>query len=296
MSTGRLYGRRRLERQRKWVVIALLTAAILLCEFPLYSLFADPAIHAGSLQNLDDKKTVVTTLSAITAGAATALAAVPDDSTTPVADQLAELAGYSFIISLIILIEKYILVLSGMLSFRFIFPASFLLLIAYFGGSKPMFMRMGLRLMLLGLCLMLMIPVSLSLDGFIDATFDTSRSVRVVMHEEKILDEAELTEETENASIFEAAGKFFSDLFNRATHLGEEAIQLFNNFVDAFVALTVKNFVVPVLTFLLLYSVSKYLLFSVFDQMNQERAIDAALRRERLPEQNRRENDFGGHA
>lgn len=246
----------------RWIALILLVVAIVMFLLPS-SIYKNPSIYEKNLKKLDEKKATVTAVSAITAAAATALAAVPDDSTTPVADQIAELAGYGFLISLIILIEKYIITLSGFLSFKVLLPAAFTIFTGYLCWKRERLKRIALSVIALSLCLLIIVPLSITIDDFIDLTFDTSEPIRAILNEE-ITKEEIINEETKDGkTIFEKAGDFFSNLFKGAKQLAKDAVNLLNKFIDVFVALVLKDCIMPIVTFLLLFKVCKHLVFSI---------------------------------
>ena len=248
--------------RNRWIAGILLAVAVVMLLLPA-SIYKNPAIYEKSLAKLDEKKATVTAVSAITAAAATALAAIPDDSTTPVADKIADLAGYGFLISLIILIEKYIITLAGYVSFKWLLPPALAAFAGYLFWKKDGLKRFAVTAIALSLCLLCIVPVSLEIDDFIDLTFDTSKPIREVMNEEIAEEELAVEETKDGKTIFEKAGDFFSNLFKGAKQLAEDAVNLLNKFIDVFVALMLKDCIMPVAVFLLMFKLIKYLVVSI---------------------------------
>ena len=67
---------------------------------------SDPKNHQKTITELDEKKADVLKLTATSAAAPTAIAAILGDSTTPVANKLADLTSYFLIILTAIFLEN----------------------------------------------------------------------------------------------------------------------------------------------------------------------------------------------
>ena len=89
---------------------------------------SDPENHTGTIEALDEKKADVLKLTASSAAAATALAAVPGDATTPVANKLADLTSYFLIVLMVVFLEKYLVTLTGYATFFILIPLACVLL------------------------------------------------------------------------------------------------------------------------------------------------------------------------
>ena len=59
---------------------------------------------------------------------ATGAAAIPGDATTPIANKLADVAGYMVIVYAVIIIEKYLLTITGYIAFKILFPIGCILM------------------------------------------------------------------------------------------------------------------------------------------------------------------------
>ena len=119
----------RIFRKKKTVMIGILILAILLSFF--VAPFVVDKLHITDEANkiLDNKKDTVVAVTATAATISVAIAAIPGDSTTPLANQIAELDIFFIIVLMSIYLLKILLAVSISLSFRIIFPAACLLLI-----------------------------------------------------------------------------------------------------------------------------------------------------------------------
>ena len=150
------------------LLIVLLTLSVTVGD----RYFSDPEHYAQTLAILDDKEEKVLLLTGSCATTATLLAAVPDDATTPVADEIADLASTFAIVLAVIFIEKYSLTLIGHVAFKFLFPAAFLLLIAGLLFNRAFLKRWGIKLGIFGVIVFLIIPFSMDVSKLIEQTAD----------------------------------------------------------------------------------------------------------------------------
>ena len=86
--------------------------------------YSNPEERKEAIEYLDTKRNTVLALTAASTTASTALTLLKDDWATPVANELAELSGYFMIILAAIVLEKYLITLSGLVVFQYIVPAA----------------------------------------------------------------------------------------------------------------------------------------------------------------------------
>lgn len=145
----------------------------------LFSVFAMPKLYKpqGMLEKLDRQMTTALELTATAAGAATALAAIPDDSTTPIADQIATVASYMTIACTALLLEKFIVMIAGDLAFALIIPIGLGFVLFSLLIRRRGFSYIGSRIIIAGLVLVLVIPTSLWFDGRVEQVLETDAIV-----------------------------------------------------------------------------------------------------------------------
>ncbi len=79
---------------------------------------------------------------------ATGAAAIPGDATTPIANKLADVAGYMVIVYAVIIIEKYLLTITGYIAFKILFPIGCILMATgnfMKAGWKEFIYRIGIK-------------------------------------------------------------------------------------------------------------------------------------------------------
>ena len=121
-----------------WVAVALV---IMVLSMTVVSKAAsNPENHKKTIEALDEKKADILKLTATSAAASTAIAAIPGDATTPIANKLTDLTSYFLIILVVIFLEKYLVTLTGYATFSILIPAACVLFAAGIGfeniGSK----------------------------------------------------------------------------------------------------------------------------------------------------------------
>ena len=133
-----------------------------------------PENHKKTIAALDEKRADVLKLTAASAGAATAIAAIPGDSTTPVANKLADLASYFLTILMVIFLEKYLVTLTGYAAFFILIPAACVLFAAGICLNRTFLKVLAAKIAVFGLVIFTMIPLSIKVSEMIEETYETS--------------------------------------------------------------------------------------------------------------------------
>lgn len=154
-------------------VVALLVAAAL-SFFVLAPVLTQPETYDGTIASLDEKRTTVLELTAASTAAATAVSLLPGDAATPIANKLADLSGYFLIILTTLLLEKYLLTTIAGATFHILVPFACLLFLLWVlrGGAGTF--RLACRVLLFGVLLFALVPVSVHVSDSIEATYQTS--------------------------------------------------------------------------------------------------------------------------
>ena len=262
-------------------VVALLATA-LLSFFLLGNTFSSPDTYEGTIQSLDDKKATVLALTAASTAASAALSATPDDTFSPIAGRLADLSGDFLIVLIAIYLEKYLLTVAGLATFKVLVPLSCALaIIGLFLGNQPglrrTVTRLAAKLTLLGLAILVTVPVSVLISNSIEATYqdsiddvlaraqvtqqaaeETAQAVEAPEAENPV-DGAEAAATSAESSDFgESVSGFFQDrveeIASVATGVGEaigSAIawleDLVNAFIESLAIMIILSCVIPVL-------------------------------------------------
>ena len=112
----------------RYGIVALLIIAALLSEFVGRPHFENVETWSGTIEVIDAKKNNVLALTTSTIALSAAISALPDDTGTPVAEQLTQLSGNLGIVLAVLYLEKYLLTILGFLSLGVLGPVAFALL------------------------------------------------------------------------------------------------------------------------------------------------------------------------
>ena len=160
---------RKMNAKKVTAVIVLLVVMILSMTV-VSKVAGDPENHRKTIESLDEKKEDVLKLTATSAAASTALAAIPGDATTPVANKLADLTSYFLIILMVVFLEKYLVTLTGYAAFTILIPIACVLLAAGICANKAVLKMLAAKIALFAAVIFLVIPFSMKVSSIIEET------------------------------------------------------------------------------------------------------------------------------
>lgn len=231
----------KIDRRKAAAVLVLLLVMIL--SVTVFSKAAsDPENHAETIEALDEKKEDVLKLTATSAAAATALAAIPGDATTPVANKMADLSSYFLIILMVVFLEKYLVTLTGYAAFTILIPAACALLIVGICVNRTFLQVLALKIAAFGLVIFLIIPISMNVSAMIEETYDLSV--------EETMEEAEgITEEIDESTDSEGniVEKALSKIKDGAEGLLKKGETLLNHFIETIAVMLVTSCLIPII-------------------------------------------------
>mgnify|MGYP003292761024 CR=1 FL=1 len=236
--------------KRVILTVTLLVVA-LVSIFGISKIMSSNEFHSKSIQALDDKKITVIELTAATAGASAALAAIPGDATTPLANQILELSSYLLIITGIIFFEKILLTLTGYVTFTFLVPASCLLCGIYLFVKKDILKNLAIKLAIFGLVIFMVVPASIKVSNLIESTYQESinQTIEEANNMENATEES-ANEESEEGGIFSGliskAEDVISNVGDTVTGWVNKGEKILSNFIDAIAILLITSCVIPI--------------------------------------------------
>lgn len=149
---------------------------------------ADPANHRHSIEQTEDKIASVMTLSGGAAATSATLSLLPGDICTPLAEQLAELAKYFLLILSALYLEKFLITLSGYISFMCLIPLACVILgIAVIRGRRD-FLRTALKIALIAVIIFLIVPASVKLSDMVYRTQESKVSDTIEQYNDLEID------------------------------------------------------------------------------------------------------------
>lgn len=236
---------------KKIIITIVLLAIALLSIFVISKVASSAEFHAKTIKSLDDKKITVMELTAATAGTATAIAAIPSDATTPLANQIMQLSSYLLIIVGAIFLEKILLTLTGYITFTFLIPISCLLFGIYLYFSKDILKNLAIKLAIFGIVIFLTVPISVQISDLIEATHETTINQTIEDAKDlgnQVEENTEVEDKQEGVwnTITSTVTGAVSSIGNGVSKIIEKGKTALSNFIDAIATLLITTCVIPI--------------------------------------------------
>ncbi len=239
----------------RYGIVALLIIAALLSEFVGRPHFENVETWSGTIEVIDAKKNNVLALTTSTIALSAAISALPDDTGTPVAEQLTQLSGNLGIVLAVLYLEKYLLTILGFLSLGVLGPVAFallaisLLMHGRLTTSHALF-TLGIRVLLVGIITIAVVPASVWVTQRIDETYQISISQE---ESEGSAEESKPTdsESQENKnfwdSIASGAAQLVSNLKDGIKSVTDGVVEQVTNLIEGAIVMIVTSCLVPLL-------------------------------------------------
>ena len=150
------------------ISIILLVAVISFTRIAPWA--ASASTHPHSIEQTEDKIATVMTLSAGAAATSATLSLLPGDICTPISEQLAELAKYFLVVLSALHLEKFLITLSGFITFGILIPLACIFFAWYVAFGNTNARTIAGKLALIGLIIFLIVPASVIISDKIYAT------------------------------------------------------------------------------------------------------------------------------
>lgn len=253
------------ETAKKLVSCLLLAVIALGCFFGVSKWQASPETHSTSIAYLNEKQATVLKLTAASTAASAAISALPGDTGSAIAEKLADLTSDFLIVLCAIMLEKYLLTITGWAVFRLVLPAVCILLMVDRFRQSGWLRRLAFKLGLFGLAVWLAVPGGIAVSHMIEDTFETSMA-QTVDAAQSAADGLEQSTDTDNADeqtgFWSGVTSSIKDTVSGAT---EKFEKLLSDMLEALAVLIVTSCVIPVLVLLFLLWIVKMLTGVEFD-------------------------------
>lgn len=252
-----------LQDKQKLLKIAAAVLVALVSFFALAGPFSSVDFYQGTLDELEEKQTTVLELSAAATAASAAITLIPGDTATPIADELAGLTSHFMLVLCAIFLEKYLLTITGTVTFSILIPISCGLYILYLLLNLRTLRTLAAKLLLFGVLIVAVIPTSVWLTNRIEdtyqesiqATIDTAKETTTAIQEES---------ETEK----DADEGFFSGIISNVTNGVSSAVtgatdkagEIVNRFIEALAVMAITCCVIPILVLMTFVWLAKMIL------------------------------------
>ena len=227
--------------------------------------------YRGLTETLDEKREQVIGLSATLAGLSVVVAAVPGDSTTPIADNIANLSSYLVIVLGALMLEKFLLPIMALISWRILVPIGVILLGTFVMLRKNALLEWGVRLVVIGIMVFGIIPVGIKVGDVIDNSFNVQNSIdQIKLGFKEIDSEAKSDNGEEDGSedddknfvekVIDAGGDFFGGIVDAGSRIFNKAKVIIGEALEVIAAYIVTTCVIPIGVIFIIYAVAKGLL------------------------------------
>ena len=147
---------------KKLILVVMALVVMIVSMTAISKAASNPENHRKTIKALDEKKEDVLKLTATSAAASTAIAAIPGDATTPIANKLADLTSYFLIILMVVFLEKYLITLTGYATFTILIPAACVLFAAGICFNRTFLKILAAKIAAFGLVIFMIIPISMN--------------------------------------------------------------------------------------------------------------------------------------
>lgn len=251
---------------RNRLIMMLICIGIALTSFFVVSKWATSVeSYHWVIKTLNGLQKKALGLSGTATALATGAAAIPGEAATPIANKLADVAGYMVIVYAVIIVEKYLLTITGYIAFKILFPIGCVLLAAgnfLKNGWKEFIYRIGIKSIILGVLLWGLVPTSAWVTNMVNETYAKSYEADFTLEDtEELLDEGDTSanadkkdeaQETKDKK-FSFSG-FLNNAIDAVGEVATEKLSAFedglNRIIEGVAVLLVTTCAIPVLVML----------------------------------------------
>lgn len=261
------------------VMIVLCIVIALVSNIVLAKNYSSPeyTVNKKTITYLDEKKTTALELCAGATALSAAITLIPGDTGTPIAEKLTDLSGYFLIVVSAIYLEKYLLTILGALTFRWLIPAAMIAIALYFGIRRDFFWKLGVKMLIFGLAVYAVIPVSVHVSQLIYNTYQESIDTTLAETENLISQTEENAKSSTESDQNSGDEGFFAGLVDKAKDTIEQAKDtasivteqfkyMLNKFIDGLAVLIVTTCLIPILVMVFFVWIVKMILGTAITQ------------------------------
>ena len=246
------------EKKLKYLGIVLALVIAVTSFFGVSTWASDPKTYDGTMETLNELQNKALGLTASATALATGAAAIPGDATTPIANKLVDVAGYTVIVYVAIILEKYLLTLMGMVAFKFLIPIGMIALVISIlllnGRWKQIVNQLAMKFMVMGILLWILVPVSAWTTNIINETYASVRlspeTIQEVKEDELSAEEQEKEETTEELSKWDQFFSKFTEIADSAKDKVDANVKKFQNglnrIIEGVAVMIVTTCVIPI--------------------------------------------------
>lgn len=240
-------------------IVALVVLA-LLSGFVARPHFADTKTWDSTIEVLDQKKGNVLALTTSCVALSAGITALPGDTGTPVAEQLAQLSGNLGIVLAVLYLEKYLLTILWSVGLGILIPFALVLFAVSLGihgrwSTSAVLRRVATRVLVVATIGMALVPASVWVSQKVDETYQVS----IEQTEQKATEASKTSstksekksETTENKNVLEqltdGASSLLTSVTDSAKQMTDEIVQQVTDLIEGVIVMIVTSCVIPLL-------------------------------------------------
>lgn len=237
-------------------IVALVVLA-LLSGFVARPHFADTKTWDSTIEVIDQKKGNVLALTTSCVALSAGITALPGDTGTPVAEQLAQLSGNLGIVLAVLYLEKYLLTILWSVGLGILIPFALVLFAVSLGihgrwSTSAVLRRVATRVLVVAMIGMALVPASVWVSQKVDETYQVS----IEQAEQKATD-ASTTKSEEKAEskkeknvleqLTDGASSLLTSVTESAKSMTDEVVQQVTDLIEGVIVMIVTSCVIPLL-------------------------------------------------
>lgn len=241
-------------------IVALVVLA-LLSGFVARPHFVDTKTWDSTIEVIDQKKGNVLALTTSCVALSAGITALPGDTGTPVAEQLAQLSGNLGIVLAVLYLEKYLLTILWSVGLGILIPFALVLFAISLGihgrwSTSTVIRRVATRVLVVAIIGMVLVPASVWVSQKVDETYRVS----IEQAQQKAADAADSdsskaskkkTESTESKNVLEqladGASGLVTSVTSGAKQMTDEIVQQVTDLIEGVIVMIVTSCVIPLL-------------------------------------------------
>lgn len=240
-------------------IVALVVLA-LLSGFVVRPHFADTKTWDSTIEVIDQKKGNVLALTTSCVALSAGITALPGDTGTPVAEQLAQLSGNLGIVLAVLYLEKYLLTILWSVGLGILIPIALVLFAVSLGihgrwSTSTVIRRVATRVLVVAIIGMVLVPASVWVSQKVDETYQVS----IEQAEQKATEASKTSstksekksETTENKNVLEqltdGASSLITSVTSGAKQMTDEIVQQVTDLIEGVIVMIVTSCVIPLL-------------------------------------------------
>lgn len=240
-------------------IVALVVLA-LLSGFAARPHFADTKTWDSTIEVIDQKKGNVLALTTSCVALSAGITALPGDTGTPVAEQLAQLSGNLGIVLAVLYLEKYLLTILWSVGLGILIPFALVLFAVSLGihgrwSTSAILRRVATRVLVVAVIGMALVPASVWVSQKVDETYQVS----IEQAEQKATEASKTSstksekksETTENKNVLEqltdGASSLVTSVTSGAKQMTDEIVRQVTDLIEGVIVMIVTSCVIPLL-------------------------------------------------